>query len=217
MCCVFDDGQSNALSVVSAAHAIVNSRRLAQGVVMWEYLARVVSFLSVLVFVAVAACVAPEESVEETATAASALDLTTTFYDGIGSPTQCSGFGVIMHCCPSGFVMIGAQVDRNVFKCAMLNTGAGGARFADHATQRNGMHACPFGSVMVGLHSDQNVLTCQWLQEPFSPVPSSRVLSEYVDGPAPNLTFDRFPMHVCQPGYAMAGIHVSKNLFTCDS
>ena len=181
---------------------------------MREYIAVIAFSVRALMLALVASCAVSDAPVDETAAVASALDLTFTIYDG---NTQCNVSGNTMHCCPLGFAMIGAQVDRNVFKCAMLNSGFAGARFADFSTQRNNMHACPFGAVMVGLHASRNVLTCQWLQEPFSTLPSSRVLFEYVDGPAPNLTVDSFPMHVCQDTFAMAGIHVGKNLFTCDS
>jgi hypothetical protein len=122
--------------------------------------------------------------------------------------TLCTRGGVTMHCCPTDYVMIGAHIDNNVFKCAPL-AGTPGRRFADFRTNRNGMHACPVGSVMAGLHVDRNVLTCQsW---------SPGVVSEYVDGnPA---TVDAYPMHVCGAGiadeYAMTGIHVDRNLFTC--
>lgn len=58
---------------------------------------------------------------------------------------------------------------------------------------------------MVGLHVDRNELACQTP----SPTPSF----EYVDGNPP--TADNYPMHVCPSDYAMAGIHVNNNLFTC--
>lgn len=117
--------------------------------------------------------------------------------------TQCTVGGATMHCCPTGYAMIGAHVDHNVFKCAQVSYGLGG-RFLDVATQRNGMHACPYGALMTGLHVAWNYLTCQY--------PYEGVASEYVDGG----TQDGYPMHVCGPGgYAMSGIHVAQNRFTC--
>src|SRR6185437_13412173 len=41
-----------------------------------------------------------------------------------GSATQCTAGGVTMHCCPSGYVMVGANVGGNVFKCAHLSVAA---------------------------------------------------------------------------------------------
>jgi hypothetical protein len=121
------------------------------------------------------------------------------------SGNQCTVGGATMHCCPSGSVMIGAHVSKNVFKCALLNS-PGGAPFLDTGTQRNGMHSCPFGAVMIGLHARSNLLICQ--------IPGAATAFEYIDGnPA---TQDNFPMHVCANGFAMAGIHVRNNVFNCD-
>lgn len=117
--------------------------------------------------------------------------------------TQCTVGGGTMHCCPAGSAMIGAHVNNNVFKCAIL-TSAAGTRFLDVGTQRNGMHACPPGNIMVGLHVNNNWLACQ--------APSPGPTFEFVDG----TTQDAFPMHVCPSNFAMGGIHVGGNLFTCD-
>jgi hypothetical protein len=117
----------------------------------------------------------------------------------------CTVGGTTMHCCPPGYAMIGARVDRNVFKCGQL-TVAGG-QFLDIGTVRNGMHACPAATVMVGFHAGKNQLACQ--------APSPAPSFEYVDG-VPSTT-DSYPMHICPGGYAMAGIHLNNDLFTCDS
>jgi hypothetical protein len=138
----------------------------------------------------------------ETAEHDSALNLTGNWiYD---SGTQCSAGGATMHCCPSGYVMIGAHIDRNVFKCGQVTGFASPTVFLDVATQRNGMHACPWPTVMVGLHESANWLACRQLATP--PV------FEFVD----TGTQDGFPMHVCQTGSAMAGIRIDQNRFTCD-
>lgn len=133
----------------------------------------------------------------------SELGLTGGWYYDTGN--QCVVGGLSIHCCPNGYVMIGAQVGNNVFKCGQI-AGTGGAPFADLHTQRNGMHACPSGTVMVGLHAGRNVLLCQQ--------PATAPSFEYVDGNSP--TQDSYPMHVCSNAYAMAGINVGANLFTCD-
>ena len=101
--------------------------------------------------------------------------------------------------------MIGAHLDRNVFKCAQLTQVASGP-FIDFGTLRNGMHACPYGAIMIGFHRNKNYLACQY--------PGPSVASEYVDGnPA---TLDSYPMHVCWSAqYAMSGIHDDHNQFTC--
>jgi hypothetical protein len=116
--------------------------------------------------------------------------------------TQCTVAGVTMHCCPTGYAMIGANVGGNVFKCAQL-TGFSSTRFFDGGTQRNNMHSCPYGSVMVGLHADWNYFACQ---TPYVPV-----VSEYVDGGTQDGN-----MHVCAGGgYAMSGIRIDQNKFNC--
>ncbi|RKH63194.1 hypothetical protein D7V93_09100 [Corallococcus llansteffanensis] len=119
--------------------------------------------------------------------------------------TRCTVGGSTMHCCPTGYAMIGAHLSNDVFKCAQLSS-TSGSRFLDAGGRRNGMHACPYGSVMVGLHVSNDYLACQY--------PGTSVVSEYVDGDPG--TKDSYPMHVCGAGgYAMSGIHVSNNLFNC--
>jgi hypothetical protein len=144
----------------------------------------------------------------ETAEGTSALSFTSlVVYDAGTTCTVATSVGTTatMHCCPNGMAMIGAQVDKNVFKCAQL-TGVSTGRFLDTNTVRNNMHACPQNAVMVGLHAGRNLLACQF--------PAPTPTFEFVDGNPP--TTDGFPMHVCPPQYAMAGIHVDNNLFTCD-
>jgi len=129
------------------------------------------------------------------------------------SGTQCTvrspdGTYTNMHCCPSGYAMIGARVDSNVFKCAKLYD-TSGARTGDKYTQRNGMHACPWGQVMVGLRNDQNVLACQT-------IPSNPINNELVDYGSQ----DNWPMHVCNPDgisshTTLTGIRVDLNQFNC--
>ncbi|HVZ32933.1 MAG TPA: hypothetical protein VG963_10925 [Polyangiaceae bacterium] len=144
------------------------------------------------------------------------LNGSSVFYD-LNPGHQCvanvNGVNVSMHCCPSGYAMIGARVDQNAFKCAVVNGGLAGTPVADTGTQRNGMHSCPLGDVMVGLRADMNVLLCQ------KPINQS-VITETVD---PG-TQDGFPMHVCPPGspsgglyngYAMSGIRIDQNKFNC--
>jgi hypothetical protein len=113
-----------------------------------------------------------------------------------------------MHCCPTGYAMIGAQVDQNVFKCAPLHDQSGVITL-DTGTQRNGMHSCPAAQVMVGLRADMNMLACRT-------IPGSPVTSERVD----TGTQDTFPMHVCQStliSEAMTGIRIDQNRLSCGS
>jgi hypothetical protein len=133
------------------------------------------------------------------------ITTSSTIYDGSGSPpTQCSVGGTIMHCCPTNQAMVGAQVDKNVFKCAPFTVPRTGSLFLDTGTQRNGMHSCPLGSVMVGLRADQNRLACQAVVA---------AVSETVD----SSTGDAFPMHICGSGATMSGIRIDHNLFNCAS
>jgi len=134
----------------------------------------------------------------------SELNLTGAFiYD---SGTQCSAGGATMHCCPDGYVMIGAHVDNNLFKCGRVTGFATSFVALDIFSQRNGMHACPQSWVMVGLHANNNWLACR--------LPATPPVFEFVDTGTqdPN----GVAMHVCPPGSAMAGIRVDQNRFTCD-
>jgi len=128
-----------------------------------------------------------------------------------GAPsTQCTVGSTTMHCCPSGYVMIGADANQNVFKCAPVLTAAtpvldpppGGSAY-----QCNGMHCCPPNQVMVGLRADQNVLACM-------PLPAGSITTQRVD----YKTRDTYPIHVCDaaaPVAAMVGINVSLDQLTC--
>ncbi|RKH43161.1 hypothetical protein D7X12_13910 [Corallococcus sicarius] len=147
---------------------------------------------------------APEEEAEfDVEVAKSSLSFTGRVVYDAGS--RCTVGGSTMHCCPTGYAMIGAHLSNDVFKCAQLSS-TSGSRFLDAGGRRNGMHACPYGSVMVGLHVSNDYLACQY--------PGTGVVSEYVDGDPG--TKDSYPMHVCGAGgYAMSGIHVSNNLFNC--
>jgi CubicO group peptidase (beta-lactamase class C family) len=133
-----------------------------------------------------------------------------------GAATQCTVGSTTMHCCPSGYVMIGADDSNNVFKCApvltagtvTLDPAPGGSAY-----QCNGMHCCPPNQVMVGMRTDQNILACMAL-------PSGSITAEIVDYHTidTNPTVDSFPIHVCDavnPVAAMAGINVSLNQLTC--
>jgi hypothetical protein len=131
----------------------------------------------------------------------SALALDAPFRD---FSTVCTVGGVSMHCCPSGSVMVGIHVGRNVLKCARPFAGTFGTRTLDAGTNRNDMHACPRGQLMVGIRVDQNLLVCE--------SPRQIVGLELVDA----VTNDSFPMHVCPETFAMAGIRVDRNLLTCD-
>jgi len=150
------------------------------------------------------------DDLPQTAEHDSDLNLTGSFiYD---SGTQCSAGGATMHCCPAGYVMLGAHVDNNVFKCGQVTGFADSRASLDLFTQRNGMHACPPGLVMVGLHADQNWLACR--QPAVSPI------FEFVDTGTQDPNGP--PMHVCAVSpltgalSAMAGIRVDQNKFTCD-
>ena len=133
---------------------------------------------------------------------------TATIYDPPyqGGPAyQCNVGGAWMHCCPNGYVMVGADVPNNVFKCAPLDNPVGVVSL-DTGTQRNGMHSCPSGSVMVGLRYDWNYLACQAL-------PASAWSGEWVD----TGTQDGFPVRVCGNGAIspMSGIQVTQNKLSC--
>jgi hypothetical protein len=119
----------------------------------------------------------------------------------------CFAGGWWMHCCPPGYVMVGADVSSNVFKCAPLLTNIGGARTGDSGTMRNGVHSCPVGSVMAGLRADADVLACVT-------VPGNGIVTERID---PTILAGT-NMHVCgegSPTGAMAGIDVANNVVSC--
>lgn len=148
-------------------------------------------------------------------------------YDGYdGNPlTTCTvsdvtGRSATMHCCPKGFAMTGAHLDRNVFKCSPLHwtiAREGILRFLDSSTAITvggvTMHGCPSPSLMVGFHKDLNLLACMELKDSTFGFP---YLPEDVRRSLDAGTTDQFPMHVCKAGGAMAGIHVDQNKFTCE-
>ena len=125
-----------------------------------------------------------------------------------GSVNQCIFNGLSMHCCPGNspsetrWVMIGAHLDLNVFKCAELEPPTYAPPFVDTGTMRENMHTCPPNSVMVGFHRDADQLAC---------IPLYRSMFEEVDYG----TQDDFAMHVCPGGRAMSGIHPGDNRFLC--
>lgn len=123
-----------------------------------------------------------------------------------GTKTQCTVGGVTMHCCPTGDVMIGADANNDVFKCAPVQTPGALSLDADPGTQRSNMHVCPYGQVMVGVSVPLNDLACMAL-------PSGAITGERVDVG----TLDAHPMHVCDaiPSSAMSGIRVDQNLLLC--
>jgi hypothetical protein len=122
--------------------------------------------------------------------------------------TQCNVGGYWMHCCPSGYALVGADPNGNVFKCAAMDApGNLGPPTLDTDTQRNDMHSCPYGQVMVGLRVDWNLLACQAL-------PAGAVTDEHVDWG----TRDAYPMHTCDSGDptgAMDGIRVDWDQLSC--
>ncbi len=124
-----------------------------------------------------------------------------------GSATQCFAGGWWMHCCPTGYVMVGADVGGNVFKCAPLATPSG-TPTGDSGTWRNNMHSCPYGSAMAGLRADHDVLACV-------PVTGSGVVNERIDWQTQDV---QQPMHACDPGTptaVMSGIDVASGQFNC--
>jgi hypothetical protein len=157
-----------------------------------------------------------DDLADDIATDQQALLTGTAFYD-IGPGTQCSVGGVTMHCCPnvngSRSVMIGLRLDQNKIKCQPLgDNGFADTTFLDTSrTQRNGMLACPLGSLMRGFHADKSLLLCIF------PPHSIQSSLDFVD----TGTQDGVG-HVCGSNgtafrYAMAGIRVDQNKFTCDT
>jgi hypothetical protein len=125
-----------------------------------------------------------------------------------GSATQCFAGGSWMHCCPTGYAMVGADVGNNRFKCAPFSQPAGSVT-GDGGTSRNNMHSCPYGQVMVGLRADRNILACVAL-------PANAVVNERVDPGTQDVV--QSSIHACDPGTptaAMSGIDVGNNLVNC--
>jgi hypothetical protein len=166
-----------------------------------------IALLGMLAVLPVGGCATSDAAGDDsTAEASSDLTVGTAFYD-LGR--VCVVGGAAMHCCPPGQAMIGAHVDRNIFKCASVPLT--GFPFLDVATVRGGMHACQFGAVMVGLQAGKNQLACQFTAEAIG--------SELVDHGTQDTDVRRpADMHVCPEfnGWVMAGIHVGNNLLLCD-
>jgi hypothetical protein len=124
-----------------------------------------------------------------------------------GDESVCFAGGWWMHCCPAGYVMVGADATGNVFRCAPLITNIAGARTGDSGTIRNGIHSCPEGSVMAGLRADADVLACVT-------VPNNGIVTERVD----DTVLEGTNMHVCgegSPTGAMSGIDVAGGHLNC--
>jgi hypothetical protein len=160
-----------------------------------------------LAVLAAGGCAASDAAGDDsTAEASSDLTVGAAIYDG---GNQCTVGGARMHCCPPGQAMIGAQVSRNIFKCAPVPLTA--IPFLDISTQRDGMHACQPGAVMVGLQAANNQLACQFTAQAIG--------NEVVDIGTQDTDVRRpANMHVCPEfnGFVMAGIHVGQNLLLCD-
>jgi hypothetical protein len=157
-----------------------------------------------------AGCAAADEGVPDSEVLGeerAALEFRSVDYDD-GSVNQCVFDGLSMHCCPGNaptetrWVMIGAHLDLNVFKCAELEPPTYAPPFVDRFTTREGMRACPPNSAMVGFHRDADELAC---------IPLYRAMSESVDYG----TQDDFQMHVCPFGQVMSGINDAENQFLC--
>jgi hypothetical protein len=159
---------------------------------------------------------------EQVAARSDGLEFSDSVYDGKnGSPTQCTVDGVTMHCCPSGRLMTGANLNANVFKCTSTHSPGiirtpfiDGPDSSTHTvTQRSGMHACPNQTVMLGFHRARNDLLCVGLS-------LENPLFEIVDGGTQD---PAMPGHVCPAngsppfftGRAMSGIRDDQNKFLC--
>lgn len=77
----------------------------------------------------------------------------------IDTGTQRNVGGTQMHVCPTGMVMKGLELSRNLLLCETAHIDEGTV-FGDTGTVRAGMHACPSGTVMKGLHAGLNILAC---------------------------------------------------------
>jgi hypothetical protein len=179
------------------------------------------AFVTLIPLGACGGTAAPEDHSQ---TQSQAIQQQGTFYD---RGTQCTYGGVQMHCCPGGSFMIGARVDENVFKCSWSAQKLSDTVFIDRSTQcaapSGTMHCCPqlngIATVMVGLRADQNILACQQVEADYVGYDSTAT----IDANPP--TQDGFPMHVCTgqtttpptigSPYAMAGISIAENAFTC--
>jgi hypothetical protein len=75
--------------------------------------------------------------------------------------TVCTVGGINMHCCPTGYAMVGANLGSNVFKCAQPSGGLSGARTLGLISTQGIAAACPKPTLMVGFHADLNRVACQ--------------------------------------------------------
>jgi hypothetical protein len=129
------------------------------------------------------------------------------------STTQCGGTNGVpkYHCCPKDMAMVGANLSKNIFKCAALDGGFSVYFGGISKAQRNGMLSCPYNQIMRGYSGSQNFVLCG------ETAIYRDVVGEYIDGG----TQDAYPMHVCKEDtanpdrYAMTGIHGSTNTFAC--
>jgi hypothetical protein len=127
-----------------------------------------------------------------------------------GSAHQCYAGGVWMHCCPTGYVMVGANTSSNQFKCAATSMRIGTPTgFAGPWSPQQSMHSCPYGQLMAGLRSDQNILACVTLPA------NVTVPNERIDLTTRDL---QQPIHACDAGTptgAMAGIDTVNDVLNC--
>src|SRR5215470_9437766 len=86
----------------------------------------IIAFIGLALITASTGCMNADR--EPTGETESELGLTGGWYYDHG--TTCVVSGISLHCCPQGFVMIGAHIGDNVFKCGQID-GTSGGRFAD--------------------------------------------------------------------------------------
>lgn len=138
--------------------------------------------------------------------------------------TQCQvslpggGLPTNMHCCPTGYMMMGVHVGQNKYRCVAFSPPTSNPRFLDTGTQRNvggtTMHTCPVNTVMVGMHAGLNRFACQQPAGGLFQDTEQRDFTSQLDG-----------VHVCptiqsQPSgnsfvLAMTGIHTGNNVLAC--
>jgi hypothetical protein len=174
--------------------------------------------LGLTILFVVSACASnetePEDADDQIVSTTAAYTYSNTYYDWAGGTfNQCSVGGITMHCCADGFVMIGAHLAQNVFKCTRINSSMQGARYLsanNSCTVPPGYHT----DLMVGFHEAFGRALCQQpVNQPTTPL---------WDQP-PNATQDGWPMHVCPgpsvfnpfKGSALVHINPSTNAFLC--
>jgi hypothetical protein len=70
-----------------------------------------------------------------------------------------------VHVCRKGFAMLGADIEKNVFKCRRVIPQEGEKNVTsilDKSTRRADMHACPKGTYIRGLHANNDWLICSY-------------------------------------------------------